>query len=221
MTRTAPSRLSRPRRTAAALVAAGLAAAALAGCSQDTVGSAAVIGDRTVSTDELQSAAREYLKIVPDGDAGEAQRAILQRMIVSAVIDEAAGEAGVSVSAGRIAADRDEALQSVGGPKALVRALAQSEQPTVLPPGMIDRWVEDRLLFNKMAEEIAGMPVASQDAAVQEALQQVNQDLSDVSRRIDIEISPRYGTWNPDRGIEPLVSGGLSSTEADLAKKGS
>jgi hypothetical protein len=220
MTRTAP-RLSRPRRTAVALVAAGLAAAALAGCSPDKVGSAAVIGDRTVSTDELQSAARDYLKIVPDADAGEAQRAILQRMIVSAVIDEAAEEAGVSVSAGRIAADRDEALDSVGGKKELVQALAQSQQPTVLPPGMIDRWVEDRLLFNKMAEEIAGRPVASQDAAVQEALQQVNQNLSDVSKRIDIEISPRYGTWNPDRGIEPLVSGGLSSTEDDLAKKGS
>jgi hypothetical protein len=216
MTRTAPRRRLRPRRTAAALVAAVLVTTALAGCSPDQVGSAAVIDGEVVSTDELQSATQSYLAVVKDADSGEVQRTILQRRIVSAVIDEAAREAGVSVSAGKIARDRDEALESVGGRKALVRALAQQQQAQVVPPDEIERWVEDRLLFSAMAEEVAGGSVADQSPEAQQALQQVNADLVEVAQRLDVEVSPRYGTWDPERGLTPLVSGGLSSTAEQL-----
>jgi len=36
-------------------------------------------------------------------------------------------------------------------------------------------------------------------------------------RSLDIEVNPRYGEWNPRRGVSPLVSGGLSKTAAQLA----
>ena len=93
------------------------------------------------------------------------------------MIDEAAREAGVSVSDGKIARDRDEALESVGGRKKLVQALAQQQQAQVVPPDEIERWVKDRLLFSAMAEEIAGGSVADQTPEAQQALQQVNSDL--------------------------------------------
>jgi len=216
MTRTAHRRPLPPRRAAALLVAAGLVAAALSGCSPDKVGSAAVIDGRAISTDDLQSATRSYLEVVPAGNAGEAQRAILHRMIVSAIIDEAARDAGVRVSPGRIARERDDALESVGGRKALVRALAQSQQPTVLAPVDIDRWIKDRLLFSAMAEKVAGGPVIADDPDSQDAVNQVNTDLGDSAERVDVEVSPRYGSWDPQNGLSPLVSGGLSSTAAEL-----
>lgn len=221
MTRTAEHRPARARRRAAVLVVAGLLAAGVTGCSPDRVGSAAVIDGRPVSTDELQSATRDFLEVVPQGDAGAAQRAILQRMIVSAVIDEAARAAGVRVPDGQVAAERDAVLQSVGGRQGLIRTLAGSEQPTILPPQDIDRWVKDRLLFNALAEEIAGGPLEPQAPETQQALNQANADLSAASERVEVEVSPRYGSWDPQTGITPLVSGGLSKTVAELDEDGS
>jgi hypothetical protein len=33
---------------------------------------------------------------------------------------------------------------------------------------------------------------------------------------MEIEVSPRYGEWDPRSGLTPLVSGGLSQTVAEL-----
>ena len=37
-------------------------------------------------------------------------------------------------------------------------------------------------------------------------------------RAMDVEVSPRYGTWNSRRGLATLVSGGLAQTAAEIAK---
>jgi len=211
------TRLTRVTRvTGLALVAV----ASLSACSQDQLGAAAVIEGRSITVDELQSATRDYLEVVPDADAGDAQRAILQRMIVSAVIDEAARAAGVHVRDGKVAAERDGVLQSVGGRKGLVRELTQSQQ-TVLPPSGIDRWVKDRLLFNAIAAELGGGDLDPEAPGTQEAVARANQELFDASAAMDIEVSPRYGSWDPQKGVSPLVSGGLSQTEAELGDGGS
>jgi hypothetical protein len=204
-------------RPATVLVAV-LVAAGLSACSPDRVGSAAVIDGRPVSTAQLQSLARAHLEIVPGTDAGQAQRDILQRMIVSAIIDHAAREAGVGVRRGRVAAERDAVLDQVGGRKGLVRALAQSQQPTVLAPQEIERWVKDRLLFNALAAYIAGEALDPQSPEAQQALNEANEALSRAARRVEVEVSPRYGRWNPDRGLSALVSGGLSKTAGELAE---
>jgi hypothetical protein len=216
MTMTRTARRAHPQRTALALVAACLAVLGLGACAPERLGSAAVIDGRTVATDELQTAAEDYLEIVPQADPADVQRAILQRKIVSEVIDEAARRAGVGVRAGRVAAERDDLLPSVGGRKGLVRALAQSQQPTVLAPGDIDRWIKDRLLFNAIAAEISGRDLAPDDPATQQALNSANRLLSRTSRSMDIEVNPRYGRWDPQAGITPLVSGGLSKTVDEL-----
>lgn len=216
---TSLARRTPQRRTVAALVAAGLAVLSLAGCSQDRLGAAAVVDGRPIATEELQRATRDYLDVVPGGDAGEAQLAILQRMIVSAVIDELAREVGVSVRDGRVAAQRDDVLRSVGGRRGLVRRLAK-EQQTVLAPSDVDRWVKDRLLFNAVAAEFGGGDLDPAAPATQEALTRANDELRRTSAKMDIEVSPRYGSWDPEKGLSPLVSGGLSRTVAELAEGG-
>jgi hypothetical protein len=211
MTRT--TRRVRPRRAALALTAAVFA---LTGCSPERLGAAAVINNETVTTDELQTAARAYLEVVPGADPADVQLAILQRAIVSEVIDEAARQVGVGVREGRVAAERDDLLPSVGGRDGLIRTLAQSQQPTILAPGDVDRWIKDRLLFNAIAAEISGRELAPDDPATQQALNEANRLLSRTSRSMDIEVSPRYGRWDPESGITPLVSGGLAKTEDEL-----
>ena len=103
MTRSSRRHTSRTRRTAVTAGTACIAAVAalgLVGCSGDRLGAALVIEDRVVTTDELQSAARDYLEIVPGADAGDAQLSILQRRIVSEIIDQVAQDVGVRVGAG-------------------------------------------------------------------------------------------------------------------------
>jgi len=209
------------RRTTRRTVAGLLLLAGLAGCSSDRVGTAAVIEGRTVSVDDLQTRAQQHLAVVPGGNPGDAQRALLQRMIISAAIDTAARDAGVRVRDGQIASERDSVLESVGGRKGLVRALAQSQQPTVLAPADIERWVKDRLLFRAIAEEIAGGPLSADAPEAEQAITAANEALRAAGEQIDVEVSPRYGTWDPASGVTPLVSGGLSKTAAELDDDGS
>ena len=208
-------------RTAGVLAAAGLTVAALTGCAEERLGAAAVIDGRAVSTDELQEATRDYLEVVPDADAGDAQLAILQRTIVSAVIDEAARQNGVRVRPGRVAAERDALLPTVGGREGLIRTLAESQQPTMLSPADIDRWVKDRLLFEAIATELAGADLDPSSPEAQEALTRTNDELQSASRSMDIEVSPRYGRWDPDTGLTALISGGLADTPEELGERGS
>lgn len=233
MTRSAHRGAPRRRRAAVVVAAACLVAIGLAGCTGTRLGAAAVIDGRPLTTDELQSKARAYLDVVPGADASSTQLAILQQAIVSAVITEVARDDGVRVSAGKIASERAVVLRSTepsqhqeckpswSPERCLITLLAQSQQPSVLAPSDIDRWVKDRLLFDAIAAEICGCDIdTAADADAQQALSAANDQLRKKSASMDIEVSPRYGRWEPDRGVTPLVSGGLSKTVDELRAGG-
>ena len=194
----------------------------LAGCGGDSrLGAAAVVNGNVTTVDELQQDTRDYLKIVPGADAGAAQVAILQRIVITEVLEEVARQNDVHVRPGRIAAERDNLFESFNGRRGLVRTLANSQdQPTVLPPDDVEDWVKDRLLFNAIAEKIGGGPLNTAEPESQQVLEEVQNQLSEAGDSLDIEINPRYGEWDPTSGITPLVSGGLSKTAAELKKSG-
>jgi hypothetical protein len=130
-----PIRAIGPRRLARTLpvaVAALLAAALLGACNPDQLGAAAIIDGKVVSTDELQDDTRAYLAVVPDGDKSETQQRILERLILSRVIKVAARQAGVRVSAGTVADQRDQILASTGGRKGLVPHRPVGARPAAL-----------------------------------------------------------------------------------------
>ena len=198
-------------RRSLALGAAFLAVTSLTACRADQVGTAANIDGESISVEELQDATRDYLDAVPSGDSGGAQQAILQQLIVSDVIEKAADAAGVSVTAGEVAAQRDQVLASVREPARaakisrcafVVRQLSQGEQPTVVPPDRLEQFIRDQLLASKLSE--------GDSTAANEALQAA-------SKETDVEVNPRYGRWDPAQGLAPLVSGGLSSTVDELS----
>jgi hypothetical protein len=160
----------------------------------------------------VQQATASYLKVVPGSDSAAAQRAILQRIILSDVIDKAARTQGVHASAAQVAAERNPLLKSVGGRKGLVRALSGQQQPTVLAPSYIDRWFKDRLLYTKIAKKIAG----GGDPTSTAVLTRTSNVLAAAARSMDIEVNPRYGAWDPRNGVTALVGGGLSQTASQL-----
>ena len=204
--------MTRLTRTAAALSLALAVTAGLSGCSADRLGSAAVIDGSSISTDELQQATQGYLEVVPGAKAGDAQRRILERMILSRVIDKAARKQGVHASPGAVAKQRDDVLASTGGRRGLVEQLANQQTPVVLAPSYIDRWFKDRVLYTRLARSYAN----GGDPTSGETLTRTSAALLAASRSMKIEVNPRYGVWNPRRGVSPLGSGGLSKTAAQL-----
>jgi len=215
MSRLTRRTVTRPTRVAAALVAGLAAVTVLSGCGeQDRLGAAAVVDGHPISTDQLQSATRSFLEVVPGQDSANAQLRILERLILSRVIDKEAAKLGVHASPGEVARARNDLLPSVGGRRGLVQQLAGGQQPIIVAPGYIDRWFKDRVLYSKIAKRLAvnGDPTsqASANATVRAFVA--------TGRSMDVEVSPRYGTWSPKLGLSPLVSGGLSKTAAEIAK---
>jgi len=215
MTRLSRRTLSRPTRVAALLVAALAATVALSGCGeQEKLGSAAVVDGNAISTDQLQTATNDFLKVVPGQDTANAQLRILERMILSRLIDKEAADLGVHASPGEVARARDQLLPSVGGELGLVRQLAAGQQPLLVPPSYVNRWFKDRVLYAKIAKRLA----VNGDPTSQQSVNATTRALIATGRSMDVEVSPRYGTWSSKRGLTPLVSGGLSKTAAEIAK---
>lgn len=213
MTSTRPGR--RPRRRLALAAAVVAAAAALTGCSADRLGAAAIVDGEPIATDELQELSREVREVVPGLDPSQVQVAVLQQLIVGRLFDRLGADLGVSVSDGEVAAELQTALAQTGGRDELVTALASGESPQVVPPSMLEQWQRDRLLYQEVAAELsstAGEPDEAGFAAASQAL-------SDAAREVDIEINPRYGEWDPQAGIAPQISGGLSSTVDELTAR--
>jgi hypothetical protein len=204
-----PNRRRVGRGLAVAAVAL-LAVTSLTSCRADQVGSAAIVDGAPISVHELQDATSNFLAAVPSGNAGDAQQAILQQLIVSAVIENAADTAGVTVSTGEVAAARDEALDSVREPAAaakvsarafLSRQIAEGQNPSVVPPDLLEEFIRVQLLASRLS---ANDPAAASAA------------IAAAAAKTDVEVNPRYGRWDPQVGLAPLISGGLSKTVAEL-----
>jgi hypothetical protein len=206
-----PTPYRRVGRGVAVAAAALLAVTSLSSCRADQVGTAAIVDGQSISVDELQDETVSYLEAVPSGNAGDAQHAILLQMIVATLVQKAADSAGVTVSDGEVAAQRDQALDSVREPAAeakvsprayLSRQLAESQTAAVVPPNQLEQFIRTQLLASKLGE--------NDPAAANEAITGAAADA-------DIEVNPRYGRWDPQQGLAPLVSGGLSKTVEELS----
>ena len=206
---------TRPHRRVGRVVAvaavAALAVMSLASCRTDQVGTAAIVDGDSISVEQLQDATQGFLEAVPDGNSGNAQQAILQQMIVSKVIQNAADSAGVTVSDSEVAAQRDQVLDSVREPAEAAnvsardyvsRQLSSNQTGAVVPPDDLEQFIRDQLLASKLGEND---PAAGNEALVAAA------------RETDVEVNPRYGRWDPQQGLAPLVSGGLSKTVEELS----
>ncbi|MGH8939497.1 MAG: hypothetical protein ACRDV2_09115 [Actinomycetes bacterium] len=201
----------------AALVLA--AAATLPACGPDQIGTAAVIGGERISVADLQRDTRDFLAAAPGTDAAAGQGTMLQGLIVSQVIEAAAEDVGARVTDGQVAAERSRLLaplrsqagqEQVSARVLAVRQLAQ--QQTYLPPQELDRFVRDQLLFQAISEAAAqGAAPGSEEAAAA-----TNEALVSASRGLSVDVNPRYGTWDPERGLARQVGGGLSKTVDEL-----
>lgn len=153
------------RRSLATGVAALLASLSLAACSPDQVGAAAVVDGTRISVDRLQSSARAYLAVVPNGDPAEVQQHILEEMIFSTIIAKAARANDVHVSDGAVAKQLAVFYKQTKDRRGLVAALAAQQPSVIVPPDYVNAWLRDQLLYHKLVVKLAN----GGDAATAEA----------------------------------------------------
>lgn len=207
-------------------LAAVTALAALTGCSLDRLGSAAVVGGRPISTDRVQDLTREYLEALPNQDSGPVQRGILDQLITTEVYAQVSRDLGVHVSAGRVADQLERLVEQFRTRKDLALAIQTNQaEPEYVAPSMLEAWMRNQLTFGAVARKLNGGSIPEGDT-VEQVFGAADREITAAAERIGVEVNPRYGRWSPDRAIDPtvstivpLVSGGLSRTEQELARR--
>ncbi|GAA3810527.1 SurA N-terminal domain-containing protein [Streptomyces phyllanthi] len=193
--------MHRRRRTVLVLSAA-LAAAApvLTACGNDAhPGAAAVVGDQQITVAQLENRVNEvraaqraaiaddaqYQQVV--AQSGGLTRDTLHSMVLDRVIDRAVQDAGVTVSRKEVQTFRSTLEQQAGGAKALETAWLQRY-------GVAPQYLDDSLRTEIEAQKLGTVLGADMNTEAGKAT--FWKALSEASGKLDVDLNPRYGTWN-------------------------
>lgn len=162
----------------------------LAGCAGlGQAGAAADVGATQISTETLASqvAAVQEQRGVPAGAPDTALTlSVLQRLVITELVAQAAAAQGVAVTQGQIDTARAELEAQLGGTEALVAAYLDTD----VPAGSIEGQVE----LSLQVQQLGAVLVPDADPAGQQ--QAVLQYVTGFGLQEGIEVSPRFGTWD-------------------------
>ncbi|MFI9203400.1 SurA N-terminal domain-containing protein [Streptomyces sp. NPDC053048] len=186
------------RRTAFSVTAAGLLAAAplLTGCgSTPHPGAAAVVGKDRITVSQLQRQVedvREAQRSSPQGPqllAGSARLSqdTLIRLVQYRIVERAGRDNGVDVTRRELQERRQQVERMLGGAEAVDgRFLAAG-----IAPGQVDRELSVGLVRSKLERKLGQA--------------RTNEVLRKTSDALHVDVNPRYGTWDAERGTAQPV----------------
>ncbi|MEV0258640.1 SurA N-terminal domain-containing protein [Streptomyces sp. NPDC050732] len=192
------------RRTALILSAAAIAAAPLlTACGSEAhPGAAAVVGGDRITVAQLEGRVNEVREAqraaIPDdaqysqaiAKSGGLTRSTLHTMVLDKVLHRAAADAGVSVTRRDIQTMRAAMEQQEGGKKALEQSWLQQYG---VAPARLDDSLRTEIEAQKLAKKLdADMQSPEGQAVFWKAL-------SAASKKLDIDLNPRYGAWDVDK----------------------
>lgn len=199
---------SQPRRAARMAMPALIAALALAGCGGAAPGTAATVGSERLTVAEVQERTAAFLEAYPDMmtsgvTTAQVTAVTVENFIRAAVVEATAASLGADVTAAEI----DEFVASNGGFEEVTRLTAGAGVPP--DPELVNLEIRTFMLQTAIGETQLGA-----DAPAEELQAATLEALDATSARLDIEVNPRYGTWN---GTQVTSSNGsLSLTLAEL-----
>ncbi|MFE6776389.1 SurA N-terminal domain-containing protein [Streptomyces sp. NPDC057702] len=191
-------RTVKSRRAALAVSTAAVLGATplLTGCGSDAhPGAAAVIDGDRITVSQLQAQVRDVRdaqRASPQAEqlikgSGRLSRDTLIRMIHTRVVERAAKDQGITVTRREVRQEIKLAESQSGGAKALRAALVQQG----IAPQRIADTVRVDLLRNKLVRQLGEGPAVT--------------ELQATSKRLDIDVNPRYGAWDGQQGTAVLV----------------
>lgn len=187
---TAPRLRAVTRATGAAVLVAVLAA-----CGSNLAGNALSAGGTTVSDSDLAALVTELRdQLAPTNqqqpfDQGAATASNVDRLMRSALLEEAATREGIVVTQGEVdTVIRETAEGNFGGDMVALETQLAVQQN--IPASQVPDFARDFLLQQKLGQKLA--PGGSADE-VSAALVTY---LSALSADLGAEVAPRFGTWN-------------------------
>jgi hypothetical protein len=189
--------VTRPRlRRLAPLLVAAVGVAVLTGCTPARAGSAAIVGNESLSQASLNQQALDVVSLV--NQSGQAapniaaiNQAIVGSWVTQRVLGVIAAEHHVTVSDARVSAFLDKAIQSAGGKDKLDQLVAAQDST---PPQLIPELVRSYLLGRALPKAL--LPNGSsteQNAALLQAV-------DETAARLGVHVNPRYGQWDSKSG---------------------
>ncbi len=193
-------RLHRRRRTALSVSAALLAAApVLTACGGGDThpGAAAVVDGQRIEVTALQAQVKDVRtaqQASPQAEqliqaTGDLNREKLNGMIFDRVVEKVAADQGITASRKEVQQTRREAAEQSGGEEQLAAMLLQQQG---VAPDEIDDVVRRNVLMNKIAEKFGATNTP-------EGQRKLTQVFAAASQDLDIEVNPRYGSWDDEK----------------------
>lgn len=162
------------------------------GSSISSAGSAATVGPEAITNNSLTSQVDEVQTQkgeVAGGANAELVQAVLRRMVITDLLEQASAHMGVSVPDGQVAAAIDDAKTGMGGAEALAAGFLSNN----VPASEIERQVRLSLTIDAMGKQM--LP----DGDGQSQSTAVFDYVVSFGKQIGVDISPRYGTWDADK----------------------
>jgi hypothetical protein len=160
----------------------------LVACGQQNPGTAAFVGETRITSDQLSVYMDDLRSVVPieNNDQGTAQtRAVLARLIIGQIINDAVIETNAFVDQSLVAKDYAALEKQNGGSEAL-KVFAGSRN---VPPSLIKDVLSQNRAIEAIGKSLEPMAPVLVQRARGEGL------LLKIANSKKIQINPRYGTW--------------------------
>lgn len=192
-------------RRVSALLAGAVVVGALAGCGPDQAGAAITYGSDRITDTTVATQAQELADALNIPLDERVTQATVQRLTTDAIVASAAERLDIKVTQGEVDALIADAVKNNGGKEALEQAaLQQGILPSELP---------NQARTTLVAQRVANIVANGKDQQAQQ--QAVGDYLIQLSKQLDVQVSPRFGTWNSDRLALGPVPNDLSKPPGD------
>jgi hypothetical protein len=172
------------------IAAVAVTSAVLTACTNQA-GNAALVGDVAFSETQVQADTAEVLEAADAAGGIQVENAAVareqvRRLVTEELVDIAAAEQGIEVTAGDIDRSIAQVAATSGGRDALELQLATQNG---VPPSAFESFVRTFLLQQELLAATGAPPGLAE--------QQFLAEIAALSDEVGVSVSPRYGEWVP------------------------
>lgn len=163
----------------------------LTGCATQPAGAAVIVGeDRVPMTDITAQLQGIYAAVGAPADTADAQltNAVVRNNVVYELVEQAAADAGVTVTESEVATRLADQLEFVGSQSVLEQQAAQAG----VAPSMIETDIRVSLLASALARQLS--PDTETTPQEQEGL--LVAEIQQFSEEVGTTVNPRFGVWD-------------------------
>jgi hypothetical protein len=185
----------------------------LSGCSSQTAGAAAVVGDQRISESELDTEVQDTLDLQGLSSMDSSNELIvstLNQLITGILVNELSDREKITVAQGEIDDLRLQYVAQAGGQEAFEASIGEQG----ISPGEVDSIISVNLQVAKLGDILS--PSGDADAKSAEVFIAI----SELSSELGTEVAPRFGTWDPENlSVGPSANSLSEPQSVDLGSE--